>query len=105
MGMDQMEVTELLETLDALCAHSENEVVEFKAAKSNFDFHKIGQYFSAISCEARRRNQSFGWLIFGVHDKTHAVEGTSYKQGTSPRHTEELLAKLKLMSAETLQTV
>lgn len=96
MGMNQMETVELLETLDALRSHGENEVVEFKAAKANYDFHKIGQYFSAISCEARLRNLSFGWLIFGVHDKTHEIEGTSYKQGTTPRHTDELLAKLKL---------
>ena len=96
MSIDTMEMNELLETLQALRTHGENEVVEFKAAKTNYDFHKTGQYFSAISCEARLHNLSYGWLIFGINDKTHEIEGTSYKQGTSSRHTEELLAKLKL---------
>lgn len=102
MIVDQMEINELLETLEALRTHGENEVVEFKAARVNHDFHTTGQYFSAISCEARLHNLSFGWLIFGVDDKTHEITGTSYKQGTSPRHTEELLSKLKLdISKET----
>jgi ATP-dependent DNA helicase RecG len=33
---------------------SESEVVEFKEAKENFDFDKIGKYFSALS---NRRNK------------------------------------------------
>ena len=43
----------LVETLNDLVQHVENEVVEFKLASNNFDLHKLGQYFSAISNEAK----------------------------------------------------
>ena len=42
-----------LEVLSELLGSVENEIVEFKAASNGFDFHKLGQYFSAISNEAR----------------------------------------------------
>ena len=59
----------------------EDEVVEFKKAENNFDFDDLGKYFSALSNEANLRDKSFGWLVFGVHDKTREVLGTSYKNG------------------------
>ena len=53
-----------------LCVKSsENEVVEFKEAKSGYDFHKLGKYFSALSNEANLQNKDRAWLIFGVKDK------------------------------------
>lgn len=69
----------LVETLNDLVQHVENEVVEFKLASNNFDLHKLGQYFSAISNEANLRNKKYGWLIFGVDDTTHKFFGTNYK--------------------------
>ena len=69
----------LVETLKDLVQHVENEVVEFKLASNNFDLHKLGQYFSAISNEANLRNKKYGWLIFGVDDTTHKFFGTNYK--------------------------
>lgn len=74
-----MTAIELQETLSLLLASSENEVVEFKEAKNNYDFNKLGKYFSAISNEANLAVISCGWLIFGVRDKDHAVVGSSYK--------------------------
>lgn len=59
--------------------YPENEVVEFKKAENNFDFDDLGKYFSALSNEANLRDKGFGWLVFGVHDKTREVLGTSYK--------------------------
>jgi ATP-dependent DNA helicase RecG len=39
--------------LDRLLAlESENEIVEFKEANTNFDFDDIGKYFSSLSNEA-----------------------------------------------------
>lgn len=63
----------LVDTLAQLLDHVENEIVEFKAASSHFDLHKLGQYFSAISNEANLRDKRFGWLVFGVDDKTHKM--------------------------------
>lgn len=37
---------------DLLQLASENEVVEFKTAKSSFHFDELGKYFSALSNEA-----------------------------------------------------
>ena len=73
----------LVDTLAQLLDHVENEIVEFKAASSHFDLHKLGQYFSAISNEANLRDKRFGWLVFGVDDKTHKILGTQYKNSPS----------------------
>lgn len=73
----------LSETLARLLESHENELVEFKEAKSSFDSHKLGQYFSALSNEANLKNKQYGWLIFGVTDKEHRVVGTSYKDAIS----------------------
>lgn len=74
-----MTAIELQETLSLLLSSSENEVVEFKEAKNNYDFNKLGKYFSAISNEANLAVISCGWLIFGVRDKDHAIVGSSFK--------------------------
>lgn len=46
-------------------------------------FHKLGQYFSAIGNEANLKNKRFGWLVFGVHDATHNIIDTNYKNNTT----------------------
>lgn len=66
---------------DQLWQHTESEIVEFKKAESNFDFDELGRYFSALSNEVNLRERDFAWLVFGVHDKTHTIIGTSYKDG------------------------
>jgi len=60
---------------------SENELVEFKEAKENFDSRSLGKYFSALSNEANLKGKDFGWLIFGVavNNKTFKVVGTNYR--------------------------
>lgn len=80
----------LNETLHRLLKNVENEIVEFKAAKNDFSFDKLGRYVSAISNEANLREKRYGWLIFGVDDKTHNILGTNYKNSATA------LEKLKL---------
>lgn len=61
----------------------ETEWLEFKAAKSDFSFEKLGQYFSALSNEANLAGVSCGWLLFGVANKPpRPIVGTAYR--TSP---------------------
>lgn len=67
------------EILSHLLDHSENEVVEFKAAKNGFDVDDLGKYFSALSNEANLRERDFAWIVFGIDNKTHEVTGTSFK--------------------------
>lgn len=64
---------------EQLWNHSENEVVEFKLAKDNFDIDALGRYFSALSNEANLREREFAWLVMGVFEKKHIIEGTNFK--------------------------
>lgn len=57
----------------------ETEVVEFKEAKQQFDFGKMGKYFSALSNEANLKNRRSGWLVFGIADKGKQIVGTNFR--------------------------
>lgn len=69
---------ELLDILDELLANEENECVEFKRAKNDFDIDLLGKYFSALGNEANLKNKQYSWIIFGVDDKTHNLIGTNF---------------------------
>lgn len=67
----------MIATLNKLLSLStENEVVEFKEAKNQYDKDKLGKYFSALSNEANLKGKSQAWLVFGVKDDKTVV-GTS----------------------------
>lgn len=66
----------------------ESEVVEFKEAKTSFDFTKLGKYFSALCNEANLKKKSEAWLIFGIADNGEIV-------GTNYRSSKKELEKLK----------
>lgn len=71
--------TELESLLRRLLQNWENEVVEFKQGGDGYSTDKIGKYFSALSNEANLREESFAWLIFGVNNKTRAIEDSDYR--------------------------
>ena len=75
--MNNQQLDKILD--DLLALPSETEWVEFKHASKDYSFEKIGKYFSAISNEANLKNQSSGWLVFGVEDRKHKVAGTQYR--------------------------
>ena len=60
--------------------------MEFKKASSSYDFEKLGKYFSALSNEANLRGVDFAWMVMGVWDKTHTIEGTSYLDSEALRN-------------------
>lgn len=65
---------------DCLVLPTEDECIEFKEARNNFDMDDIGRYFSALSNEANLRSKDAGWLIFGVSDRLpRAIKGTNYR--------------------------
>ena len=70
---------DIYDIFEELRYHHEDEVVEFKKAENSFDFDDLGKYFSALSNEANLHDKSFAWLVFGVHDKTREILGTSFK--------------------------
>ena len=69
---------ELKEIVLELIKNEENECVEFKRAENDFDIDKLGKYFSAIGNEATLKNKQYGWIIFGIDDKTHEFINTKY---------------------------
>lgn len=69
----------LPQMLESLLSSNESEVVEFKEAKSGYDFGKIGRYFSALSNEANLQGKPHAWLVFGVKDKGHSIVGSQFR--------------------------
>ncbi|MCA6381213.1 MAG: putative DNA binding domain-containing protein [Cytophagales bacterium] len=75
-----MTVSELKHILDSLCnLTAENEIVEFKEAKSGYDFNKLGKYFSALSNEANLKGKPYAWLVFGVENMKHRIVGSHFR--------------------------
>ena len=70
---------ELESILYDLIENWEDEVVEFKEAGNDYDKEKIGRYFSALSNESNLRSLQYGWLIFGVRNKTREIVGSDYR--------------------------
>jgi len=64
---------------ELLSLPAETEVVEFKEAKNDYDFNKLGKYFSALSNEANLKGKSYAWLVFGVNNQ-HQVVGSNYRK-------------------------
>lgn len=75
--MTEQELKGIFNRLQAL--RTETEVVEFKEAKNNFDFGKLGKYFSALSNEANLKGKPYAWLVFGIEDKHHKIVGSQYR--------------------------
>ena len=61
---------------------AETECVEFKEAKTQYDFGKLGKYFSALSNEANLKSQDSAWLLFGIKDKPvpRPIIGTEFRK-------------------------
>ena len=74
--MTAIELQNLL--TDLLWLSAETEVVEFKEANKNFDFSKLGKYFSALSKEVNLKDKKQAWLVFGVNN-SHKIVGSQFR--------------------------
>lgn len=75
--------------LDKLIRQSkESEWVEFKLNYHSAE--EIGERLSALSNGACLVNQPFGYLVFGVRNDNHTVEGTTFKPKTFKYKNEDL---------------
>lgn len=84
--MNKQQLIELLK--DLIKQPNESEWVEFK-----LNFHsevEIGELISALANGAAIVNQDFGYLVFGVEDKTHVIKGTTFKPKQHKKSNEEL---------------
>lgn len=70
---------QLIEKIREVIEDFEDEVVEFKEARSNYSFKDIGKYFSALGHEANIRDKKEAWLIFGV-DNDKNIVGSEYRK-------------------------
>ncbi|WHP47497.1 putative DNA binding domain-containing protein [Mannheimia bovis] len=84
---------ELKQLLNNFISTWENEIIEFKQADNTYSTDSIGEYFSALSNEARLNNRNSAWLVFGVNNKTKKVVGTNYRSDNNENLN---LNKLKL---------
>ncbi|NLH59780.1 MAG: transcriptional regulator [Ignavibacteriales bacterium] len=84
-----MKNNQLIDLLNKLVKQpNENEWLEFK-----LNFHsgdEIGELISALSNGACLHNQPFGYLVFGVEDKTHQIHGTTFKPKSHKKGNEDL---------------
>lgn len=84
--MNELQLIELLNNLVKL--PNESEWVEFK-----LNFHseqEIGERISALANGAAIQNQDYGYMVFGVEDKTHIIKGTSFKPKQHKKGNEDL---------------
>lgn len=73
-------ISNIIEVLESLLQEGrESEVVEFKEAKNDYDFRKLGRYFSALSNEANLQGVERAWLVFGIKDTPLTVIGSQYR--------------------------
>jgi len=69
-------VEELVELLKDLCSQpQEQQWLEFKS--NGIDHEQIGEYISAMSNGATLANKPFGYLVWGVENGTHKINGTT----------------------------
>lgn len=85
--MKDTELTLLLESL--IGEGGECEWLEFK-----LNFHspeEIGETLSALSNGACVNEQPFGYMVFGINDTGHLIEGTTFKPNTHKVKKDELV--------------
>lgn len=73
--MNKSELIDLIERLRQ--EPTETEWLEFKV--NNEEPQAIGEYISALANSASLHDQEYGYLVFGIKDKTHEVVGTDFK--------------------------
>ena len=83
--MDERELNILLSELRTFQA--ETEWIEFK---TNND-QKLGEYISALSNSACIHDKPYGYLVFGVEDKTRRIIGTKFDANTKAKGNEDLI--------------
>lgn len=66
---------------------NETEWLEFKTNNA----HEIGEYISALSNSACIHEEDFGYLVFGVDDKTHRIIGTEFSPYKKGKGNEDLI--------------
>jgi ATP-dependent DNA helicase RecG len=67
---------------------NETEWVEFKC--NNSDPVEIGEYISALSNSAPLNDKANAYIVWGINDINHEIEGTSFLPSRTKKGNEEL---------------
>ncbi len=84
--MTQKEFLILLKELQS--QPKETEWLEFKVSNSKPE--EIGEYLSALTNSACYHRVKFGYLVFGVEDRTHRLGGTIFKPSQTKKGNQEI---------------
>ena len=90
--MDNQQLSNLVHAL--LQDSGETEWVEFK--HNNTSPQEIGQYLSALANAACLSGERFGYLVWGIHDKSHEPVGTTFRPREAKHGNQELQLWLSL---------
>lgn len=66
---------------------NETEWIEYKVNNTT----EIGEYISALSNSACIQDKEYGYIIFGVDDKTHRIVGTKFSPNQKAKGNEDLI--------------
>lgn len=88
MDAEQEYYIRLIERLRQL--PEETEWLEYKV--NNYEPELIGEYISALSNSATIWNKEKAYLLWGINDETHEIEGTTF----SPKKAKRGMKKLKI---------
>lgn len=81
----------LHELVEELCNKPhELKWLEFKLNEGSISNDTIGEYLSALSNGACLSNELFGYLVWGVQDKTHKIIGTNFSFSTAKQGSQDL---------------
>lgn len=84
-----MSISDLNKLLEELCAFdTEKSWLEFKQNYNNHE--EIGEYVSALSNGACIDDKQYGYLVWGVKDRSHQITGTVFKISKSKHGNQDL---------------
>ena len=84
-----MDIDYIISLIEKLRSYSdETEWVEFKV--NNAEPELIGEYISAISNSAALHEKEWGYLVWGIDDKTHEIIGTELNYRSKKVGNEEI---------------
>jgi len=67
---------------------TETEWLEFKQNYKNYE--ELGEYIAALANSAALCGKTYAYFVWGIHDESHEVVGTSFKYRTAKQGNEEL---------------
>ena len=96
--LNKMDIKDLHRLLEELAAQADElSWLEFKMNAGSITNEDIGKYISAMSNGACIANQQFGFLVWGVENKTHQIKGTNFYFSTAKQGNQDLELWLRTM--------